>query len=1240
MRAAEFYVAPSSVPTGNGSITSPWDLQTALNHPSAVKPGDTIWLPGGTHRLYNRTTKFISQLSGKSSAPSTARQYPGERATIDGNIQQIYGGWVNYWGFEIMNSHPNRYTAETGPFPQAWWVLYDGKYVDLCVSGFDLQAPNVKLINLIIRDSIGGGIGVNKSAQNAEIYGCLSYYNGWQGSDRGHGHGLYGQNAAPYVKTIKDNMFFENLALGLQATGGGPDPVADNFKIEGNAFFMNSNLSWNHQANVLIGAFQGRAQNPSFIKNFVYDTMGSSSDSNMGYTGGSDNAQIKDNFFHTSVMFSYDNYNMTLTGNTFAGGTVNLDKTKHPNNSYLSSKPTSNFISVRPNQYETGRANIVIYNYQKLNTVTVDVTGIGLIPGEQYELRNVQNYFGDIITGTYNGGSISVPMTGRTIAKPVGQNFSTPPTTFPDFGAFVIMKKSGGTTPPPPVNTPPTITSVANQTINEDNSTATLNFTVGDAETSAANLTVTATSSNTTLVPAANIVLGGSGSSRTVKVTPAANQFGTATVTLKVSDGVNTTSTSFVVTVNAVNDLPTISAISAQTTLEDTATGDIAFTVSDVETPAANLTVTASSSNQTLVPNASIALGGSGANRTVKVTPGQDQFGTVTITLTVNDGSATATTSFVLTVTSVNDVPTITSIANQTTAQDKAVGPISFTVGDVETPAGNLIVAGGSSDQTLVPNANLVFGGSGDNRTITITPASGKSGTATITVSVNDTQASKSTSFTLSVTGGTTPPPPSTNTTHIAFEAEAGSIVSPMAIVTDTQMPARRYVWSTVANSGTVTHSVDIPKAGTYYMWAKVLCPTWKNDSFFISVNGVEDTFDAAEGKASPNWQWAQVNGRGGKGPLTLNPRTFNLVQGKNTVVIRGREINAGMDRIIITSDPNYAPAEVTAAADSVTAYAGAATQILAADLLKNDAALFNDTLTVSSVTTPANGTATLSGNAINYTPKAGFTGTDSFNYTVSNGQGSTSTAKVTVTVLAPSKVYMGLEAEAATLASPMAVTTDTQVATRKFIATTAANTGTATYNVAIPKTDTYYLWAKVLCQSWVSDSFFVSINDKEDVFDAAEGKQSANWQWSLLNGRNGGAPLTLNPRDFDLTQGAHTIVVRGREIDAGMDRIIITNDRDYVPSDVTAVADNMTASPNTAKQISAASLLANDIALFGDPMTITAVSVPANGTATLSGTTITYTPKAGFTGADSFTYTVSDGQGSTSSAKVTVTVQ
>ena len=288
------------------------------------------------------------------------------------------------------------------------------------------------------------------------------------------------------------------------------------------------------------------------------------------------------------------------------------------------------------------------------------------------------------------------------------------------------------------VNDLPTITAIANQNINEDTPTGSLAFIVGDVETLAGSLTVTGASSNVVLVPTVNVVLGGSGANRTVTVTPAPNQFGSATITLSVSDGTASVDTNFTVTVAAVNDDPTITAISNQVIGENTSTGPLAFTIGDVETPAGSLTVTSSSSNTTLVPLANVVLGGSGANRTVTVTPAANQSGTTTITVTVGDGTSTAQTSFELTVDAVNDPPTITAIADQVVNEDTPTGALAFTIADAETAAGSLTLSGSSSNTTLVPNLNITFGGSAGSRTVTVTPVENLSGVSTITVNVSD----------------------------------------------------------------------------------------------------------------------------------------------------------------------------------------------------------------------------------------------------------------------------------------------------------------------------------------------------------------------------------------------------------------------------------------------------------------------------------------------------------------------
>ena len=291
------------------------------------------------------------------------------------------------------------------------------------------------------------------------------------------------------------------------------------------------------------------------------------------------------------------------------------------------------------------------------------------------------------------------------------------------------------------VNDAPVVSSIDSQVTNEDTPTGAIPFTVGDLETPAASLVVTGAASNVLLVPNANILFGGSGSNRTVTVLPAANQSGSATITVTVRDAEGlAVNSSFVLTVNAVNDPPVISGLADQSTSEDSPK-TVAFTVSDVETPAGSLVVTASSSNPALAPANNITLGGSGSNRTLMVTPRANQSGSTTITLTVSDGDGGSnSTSFVVTVNAVNDAPVVSTIASQVTSEDTPTGAISFTVGDVETAASDLVVTASSSNLSLVPDAGLALGGTGSNRNLTVTPAANQSGSATITVTVRDAE--------------------------------------------------------------------------------------------------------------------------------------------------------------------------------------------------------------------------------------------------------------------------------------------------------------------------------------------------------------------------------------------------------------------------------------------------------------------------------------------------------------------
>lgn len=290
-----------------------------------------------------------------------------------------------------------------------------------------------------------------------------------------------------------------------------------------------------------------------------------------------------------------------------------------------------------------------------------------------------------------------------------------------------------------PVNDLPTITSPGPVTTDEDTSTPALTIMVGDLETPAGSLILSALSSNPTLISAGGFTFGGSAGSRTLTIRPQTNQFGNAQVTVFVRDLDNgTNSTNFAVTVRSVDDLPIISDVTNRSTAEDTQI-DVPFQVGDPDSSADGLTVSGTSSNQQLIPDANFNFSGIGSNRTVTLTPRPNVNGTATITLNVTDPtSSSRSDTFVLTVTSVNDAPTVSIAGGLTTAEDTMSVTQAVTVGDIETAAGTLTLTATSSNTALIPVANVIFGGSGSNRTVRVSPGTNQFGVTTVMINVSD----------------------------------------------------------------------------------------------------------------------------------------------------------------------------------------------------------------------------------------------------------------------------------------------------------------------------------------------------------------------------------------------------------------------------------------------------------------------------------------------------------------------
>jgi hypothetical protein len=452
--AHQFYVATYGTPNGDGSLENPWDMQTALNQPASVQPGDEIWVRGGTY-----AGSFTSRLSGTASQPIVVRSYPGELASLDGAagngtyVLQIVGTYTWFWGLDITDSDTMR-NDPTGTLTRPDGILIqDG-------------ALGYKIINCTVHDCADGIAAYNQSttASDTEIHGCLSYNNGWQGSHGGVGHAIYFHNRAP-TATIENTICFNSYGFGMQIYGSSA-AYANYVQLLNNDIFNNGilNTGGDGVQQILLGTNGNIAQSPVITGNTIYSSILLNAD---GYPSGSSASQCLElGWWRAGVAnatltgnYLYSNYsgielnNTSGTGITFADFSGNVlagnnrqcygdNMTYDPSawNTMIDGKPTTNFVAVRPNDYEPGRANITVFNWQGLPSVSVDVSSAGLAVGQAYQVVDAQNFYGGpILTGVYTGAPISLPMTLTAVAQPVGNAPKPAQHTGAEYGSFVIL---------------------------------------------------------------------------------------------------------------------------------------------------------------------------------------------------------------------------------------------------------------------------------------------------------------------------------------------------------------------------------------------------------------------------------------------------------------------------------------------------------------------------------------------------------------------------------------------------------------------------------------------------------------------------------------------------------------------------------------------------------------------------------------------------------------------------------
>jgi predicted RNA-binding protein with EMAP domain len=239
--------------------------------------------------------------------------------------------------------------------------------------------------------------------------------------------------------------------------------------------------------------------------------------------------------------------------------------------------------------------------------------------------------------------------------------------------------------------------------------------------------------------------------------------------------------------------------------------------------------------------------------------------------------------------------------------------------------------------------------------------------------------------------------------------------------------------------------------------------------------------------------------------------------------------------------------------------------------------------LSIASVGTPANGTAYISSGQITYTPNANFNGTDSFSYTVSDGNGGTDEATVTVTVNAVNDPPVAANDSAST-------NEDTAVS----IDVCANDTDIDGDTLSIAISD-------------LADNGITTIDSNEIIYTPDEN----------FNG--------IDSFSYTVSDG-----------NGGTDEATVTVTVNSVNDDPVASDDSASTNEDSPVTID---VLANDTDIDGDTLSITSVGTPANGTAAISAGRIQYTPDANFNGNDSFSYTVTDGNGGSDTARVTVSV-
>ncbi len=381
---------------------------------------------------------------------------------------------------------------------------------------------------------------------------------------------------------------------------------------------------------------------------------------------------------------------------------------------------------------------------------------------------------------------------------------------------------------------------------------------------------------------------------------------------------------------------------------------------------------------------------------------------------------------------------------------------------------------------------------------------------------------------------------------------------------------------------------------------------------------------------------------------------------------------------VTVTAQPNRAPA---ARDDSASTPAG---QPVTIDVLANDSDPDGDALDVIAMTQPAHGSVSQGdGGKLTYTPDAGFEGTDRFSYTISDGQGGSASAQVTITVAPPPNRDPVARDDFASTQAGQAVTIDLLAndddpdgdvivlggfGQPRHGSVQAQGDGTVVYtpDAQFSGTDRFRYWIEDGRGGSASAAVTITVAQPpnrapvavDDVGVVLVGATIADVDVLANDSDPDGDPLTVTA----VTQGQHgqVVILPDQRVRYTWDGVAgpASDQYSYTISDgrggsatatVTltlpvpppnqppvAMDDTAVASFTGAVDID---VLANDSDPDGDPLTVTAVTQGQYGTVAIQpDNRVRYTlVDPGGASVDVFTYTISDGRGGTATANVTV---